>query len=300
MAFNLYFAGWGSKDADEYLRSKQAHRLLSWVNEGRVIDWWENDGLADRLFIDSGAFSVAHSGANVNIDNYICFIKSNPNILNWAELDVIPYPILNNETAKYCSDKSWENYVYMREHIDTTNILPLYHFGEPKNGLRRILNTEVCGELVSYIGVGGRHGVSVDEQIKYFNEVFTIIQESRNPHVKVHAFGITVPKILNNFPFYSADSTTWLQTAINGFILTEDLQTVMISDGTKFNKLNVQTMPKEAMCSVLQLVDKYGYDYFKLCSDYKVRLRFNIDIMLNWEKHYIYTGPKKFKSQKLF
>ena len=221
MPFNLYFAGWGSKDADEYLRSKKAHRLLSWVNERRVLEWWENDGLANKLFIDSGAFSVAHSGFNIDIDEYIRFIKDNSKIPNWAELDIIPYPILNTKTVQYSSLKSWENYLYMKKHINETNILPLYHFGEPKDALYRILNTPLNGKLVDYIGIGGRHGVSTNEQIKYFNEVFSVIQKSDNSKVKVHAFGITVPRILENFPFYSADSTTWLQTAINGMILTE-------------------------------------------------------------------------------
>lgn len=300
MSFNLYFAGWGSRDADEYLRKRKAHRLLSWVNEGRVINWWEADNLADRLFIDSGAFSVAHSGYNIELDDYIKFIKDNSSIPNWAELDVIPYPILNTQTAKQCSQKSWENYLYMKEHITETNILPLYHFGESKDGLRRILNTEINGEKASYIGIGGRHGVSTEEQIRYFHEVFTIIQASDNPNVRVHAFGITVPAILERFPFYSADSTTWLQVAINGGILTDDLQTIRISDGTTNDKTNVQTMPKEALNNVLPLIEKYGYDYKELCSDYKVRLRYNIDVMLNWEEHYTYKGPKNFKSRKLF
>ncbi len=300
MAFNLYFAGWGSKDADEYLRYKHAHRLLSWVNERRVIDWWKNDNLADKLFIDSGAFSVAHSGFDIDIDDYIKFIESNNDIPNWAELDIIPYPILNSTTAKQSSVKSWENYVYMRERVIETNILPLYHFGEPREGLYRILNTEINGELAPYIGIGGRHGVSTDEQIRYFNEVFTIIQSSNNPNVRVHAFGITVPKILESFPFYSADSTTWLQAAINGYILTEDLQTLMISDGTKSNKSNIQTMPREVLESILPTVEKHNYKYEELCRDYKVRLRYNIDIMLTWEKQYIYKGPRTFKSQKLF
>ncbi len=300
MAFNLYFAGWGSRDADEYLRSKKAHRLLSWVNERKVLGWWEDDNLADRLFIDSGAFSVAHSGLTIDINDYIKFINSHPNVLNWAELDVIPYPVLNNVTAQCSSLKSWENYVYMKKYISNTNILPLYHFGEPKSSLYRILNTEINGELAPYIGIGGRHGVSTDEQIRYFNEVFSVIKSSDNPGVKVHAFGITVPRILENFPFYSADSTTWLQAAINGSVLTEDLQMILISDGTKSAKSNIQSMHDDALGSLLPTIESYGYDFRELCADYKMRLRYNIDIMLHWEKHYKYKGQKTFKSQKLF
>lgn len=301
MAFNLYFAGWGSEDADIYLRKKCAHRLCSQVNERKVINWWKEADLSDRLFIDSGAFSVAHSDAVVDIDSYIAYINNNSTIPIWAELDVIPYPILNSVTAKYCSNESWKNYIYMRERVvPDCEILPLYHFGEPKSGLLRILNTPINGELVSYIGIGGRHGVSTEEQIRYFNEIFVLIQNSENPNVKVHAFGITVPKLLESFPFFSADSTTWLQSAINGSILTEDLQMLLISDGTRFNKSNIQSMPKEVLNKILPTIYKYGYTYEELCCDYKARLRYNIDIMLNWEQHYKYRGPKIFKSQKLF
>jgi hypothetical protein len=300
MPFNLYFAGWGSKEADEYLRKKKAHRLLSWANEQRVINWWQLDKLANNLFIDSGAFSVAHSGADINLDNYIANIKNNSDIGIWAELDIIPYPVLNSKTVKESSNKSWENYIYMKSNISDSTILPIYHFGEPREGLLRILNTPVNGKLSDYIGIGGRHGVSTEAQISYFKDVFNIIQHSDNPKVKVHAFGITVPRILENFPFFSADSTTWLQVAINGGILTEDLQTIRVSNNTTNDKTNLQTMPKEALYNVIPVIEKYGYSYDNLCKDYKERLCYNIDVMLNWEQHYTYKGPKEFKSQKLF
>lgn len=300
MAFNLYFAGWGSRDADEYLRSKKANRLLSWVNEGRVIDWWTASNLSDKLFIDSGAFSVAHSNKVIQIDDYVNYIKNHESVDTWAELDVIPYPVLNLETAKYCSEKSWENYVYMKKSLPNKTILPLYHFGEPESGLERILNTEVDGEKPTYIGIGGRHGVSTDAQIEYFHEVFCIIKQSSNPDVKVHAFGITVPRILEKFPFYSADSSTWVQVAISGSILTEDLQSVTISDGSIHRQGNIQHLPKEAADTMVSTVEKYGYNFQELCADYKKRLRYNIDVLLNWESNYVYKGPKQFVSNRLF
>lgn len=300
MAFKLFFAGWGSRDADEYLRSKQANRLLSWVNEGRVIDWWVKDGLPNNLLIDSGAFSVAHSNKSISIDDYVEYIKKHNPVNTWVELDVIPYPVLNNETAKYCSEKSWENYVYMKRTFPEKNILPLYHFGEPESGLERILNTEIDGKKVDYIGIGGRHGVSTDAQIEYFHEVFCTIQQSSNPNVKVHAFGITVPRILEKFPFYSADSSTWVQVAISGSILTDTLQAVTISNGSTHRTENIQNMPKEAVETILPSIEKYGYSYDELCDDYKKRLRYNIDVLLNWEANYMYKGPKQFISNRLF
>lgn len=301
MSFNLYFAGWGSKGADEYLRSKKAHRLLSWVNETRVLDWWINDNLSHRLFIDSGAYSVAHSNIKISVDDYIEFINNHKDIKVWAELDSIPFPKLTQQTTKFSCEKSWENYVYMRDKIPyDISILPVYHFGEPKSALLNILNTKVNGKKIDYIGIGGKHGVSTDLQIQYFNEIFTIIQNSNNPNVKVHGFGITIPKILNQFPFYSADSTTWLQVAISGGILTEDLRTIQISDGSRHMKDNIQNMNKSVLDTILPTIEKYGYTYEELCSDYKKRLLYNIDVMLNWESNYKYIGPETFKSHKLF
>lgn len=299
--FNLYFAGWGSKDADEYLQSLAANRLLSQANERRVINAWEASNVSHKLFIDSGAFSVAHAGKTVDIDDYIAYINSHPKIPIFVELDVIPFPVLNVTTAKECCEASWQNYLYMKQHVITDcTLLPLYHFGEPREALERILNTEVNGELANYIGIGGRHGVSTDAQCKYFNEVFTVIQNSKNPKVKVHAFGITVPKILESFPFYSADSTTWLQVAINGGIIRDDLSIVSISDNLRHKVGNVQNMHEDAYALIEDEVTARNYDFDKLCRDYKLRLRYNIDVMRDWAKNYTYKGPKIFKTSRLF
>lgn len=301
MSFNLYFAGWGSKYADAYLRSLKANRLLSQVNERRVIDWWAQDGVENKLFIDSGAFSVAHAGKVVDIDDYIDYINCHPNIPIFVELDVIPFPVLNSETARYCADESWKNYIYMKDRIFTDcKLLPLYHFGEPKDALLRILNTEVNGRKVGYIGIGGRHGVSTDEQCRYFDRVFATIQSSNNPKVKVHAFGITVPKILESFPFYSADSTTWVQVAINGSILCKDLSTIKVSNKSICDKDNIKSMPTAAIDALYSDVASKGYDLEKLCSDYNERLKYNIDVMREWANNYRYKGVKRFKSNTLF
>lgn len=287
MAFNLYFAGWGSKDADQYLRDKNALRLLSYYNEHGLIGQWWRAGLSERLFIDSGAFTVAHSGAQINIDKYIKFINEHPEIKIWAELDVIPYPVLNKETAIACSEASWENFNYMRERVTSDcKILPLYHYGEPESALERILNTKIDGKYVEYIGMGGRHGVKTPEQIEYFKRIWSIIKSSDNPNVKVHAFGVTVPSILTRFPFYSADSSTWVQAAINGAIVRKDLTLVTISDGQTHSPKHFKKMAEEAGDVIRKEVEAYGYTLEDLCAHYRKRLRYNIDVMYDWAQEY--------------
>lgn len=301
MGFNLYFAGQQAKEVDAYLQEKGALRLFSQVNERKGIQDWQADGHADKLFIDSGAFSVAHAGKTVDIDVYIDYINSNPDIPIFVELDVIPFPVLNTTTAKECCEASWQNYLYMKERVTSPcYLLPLYHFGEPKDALRRILNTEVNGKLPEYIGIGGRHGVATELQDKYFHEIFALIQKSDNPKVKVHAFGMTVIKLLEKFPFYSADSTTWLQLGINGNINTKSYGIVNVSERGKFNKENVNTFPEQAKKAVIDEIESYGYTLEQVSTDYKARLKFNIDTMLNWAQNYEYKGPASFVSNRLF
>lgn len=301
MSFNLYFAGQQAKEVDEYLQERQALRLFSQVNERKGIEDWRAGNYSDRLFIDSGAFSVAHNGKTVDIDQYIEYINNRPDIPIFVELDEIPFPVLNSTTAKQCSEGSWKNYLYMKERVTTDcYLLPLYHFGEPKEGLRRILNTEVNGKLPEYIGIGGRHGVSTKLQDKYFHEIFSIIQASKNPNVKVHAFGMTVLNLLEKYPFYSADSTTWLQLGINGNINTKSRGIVTISERGKHNKDNAANLPADVRQAVEKELAEYGYTFEEVATNYKARLKFNIDIMLEWAKNYQYKGKKSFVSRKLF
>lgn len=301
MAFNLYFAGQQAKEVDEYLQSKNALRLFSQVNERKRIEEWRESGHASKLFIDSGAFSVAHNGKTVDIDMYIDYINNRPDIPIFVELDVIPFPVLNTETAKQCCEASWQNYLYMKERVTSPCfLLPLYHFGEPKDALKRILNTEVNGKLPEYIGIGGRHGVSTDLQDKYFHEIFAIIQQSDNPKVKVHAFGMTVIKLLEKFPFYSADSTTWLQLGINGNILTKSYGILNVSERGKFNKDNVNAYSPELQDKVEEELREHGYTLEEVSTNYKARLKFNIDTLYEWAQNYQYKGPKSFISNRLF
>lgn len=301
MGFNLYFAGQQAKEVDEYLQERNALRLFSQVNERKGIEEWREGGHASKLFIDSGAFSVAHNGKTVDIDMYIDYINNHTDIPIFVELDVIPFPVLNTETAKKCCEASWQNYLYMKERVHHPGyLLPLYHFGEPKEALLRILNTEVNGKLPEYIGIGGRHGVSTDLQDKYFHEIFATIQKSKNPKVKVHAFGMTVIKLLEKFPFYSADSTTWLQLGINGNINTEACGIVNVSERGKYNKDNANAFPEHLKAVIEEEVAKNGYTLEQVSTDYKARLKYNIDTMLKWAENYQYKGPASFVSNRLF
>ena len=92
--FNLYFAG-SRQGNDEHIIKKKANRLYSYANDQAHIEKFCAESVRGPLLVDSGAFSVAHSGITVDIDAYIDYINLNPQIENFIELDVIPYPGLS-------------------------------------------------------------------------------------------------------------------------------------------------------------------------------------------------------------
>lgn len=299
MSINLHFAGNCSKESDQHLKDKNAYRLFSQLNERNALESWDNEDKGSYLIIDSGAFSVAHSKAVVDIDDYIQYIYEHPKVKVWVELDVIPFPILNNQTALESCNLSWMNYVYMKERLPpNTTVLPLYHFGEPEFALKRILNEEVDGKKADYIGVGGRHGVSTAEQIKYFDWVFDIVANSSNPNVKIHAFGITTRDILERFPFYSADSTAWIKAAAFGEImLRHSLQRITVSAETNKHSYNIAHMDKSVIDLVSFDANYFGYTLEQLVTDVGARRNYNIDALYEWSNTFTYKGKSNIKKR---
>jgi len=298
MSFNLYFAGSQSIGIDEYMMYKDVKRLFSYANECNALKQWNSDGFGPNLLCDSGAYSVAHQGIKVDIDEYINFINQNYTIANFIELDVIPYPTLTNDIAQECSDKSWNNYIYMKQRITSqANILPVYHFGESVECLQRILNTPINNKLADYICIGGIRG-TLDIQKQYYNYIFSVIKSSDNPDVKVHVLGMTVLNLLEQFPFYSADSTTWLQLGVNGNIITDN-GIIIMSDRQQNNKMHFNHCSKHLKQKVETEIITKGYTVQGLMSNYKERLKFNIDYLQDWAERYVYRGPSDFIDNSL-
>lgn len=297
MAFNLYFAG-SKQGNDEHILKNKGCRLFSYGNDRKDIKEYLEHKERGTLLIDSGAFSVAHSGITIDIDAYIEYINSHPEIEYFIELDKIPYPILNHETAEDTANVSWKNYLYMIERLnDWTKLLPVYHFGEDLKYFKRMLEFKKDGKHIPYICIGGRHGVSTQKQEEYFDTLFNEIKNSSNPNVKIHVLGMTVLSTLEKFPFYSADSTSYLQYAIYGSIMTK-YGGVNISNGNH-KKSNFKYLSKEEQLEILKEITDLGYTLEELQDSYLKRICFNIDYCIKWSNNYKYRPSKIFKN-KLF
>jgi hypothetical protein len=163
-----------------------------------------------KLFCDSGAFSAYHNNTEIKIGDYIEFIKRNlGNIETFANLDDIGNP-----------ENTWANQKILEE--AGLNPIPVYHLGEPEKFLHK------CMEY-PYFAVGGIASklTSAGSLQRYLDRVFLKICRKENdylPSHKVHGFGIATPKLLIRYPWYSADTTSWVQYGRYGIILIPRFQ----------------------------------------------------------------------------
>lgn len=307
--FQLYFAGSLNKVFEEDLKNKGAHRLASQLLDRAVIEGWisgRNEGRCKgHLLIDSGAFSAHTRNAEVDVDAYIEFLNSVDEYVHvFAQVDKIPGKFRQPKTPqelKEAPELSWKNYLYMRDKLNSPQkLLPIFHQGEDYKWLHNILEWRdpITGKQVEYMGISPANDQPVKEKIKFIDKCFAIIKKSSNPNIQTHAFGMTSLYVLEQYPFTSADSTSWLLNGANGSIMTK-FGSVLLSDKSLNNPSHIRKMPKAAQQEIQKYVEAKGYTMQKLATDYTDRIRFNIDYLLDWAKNYKYN-PSQVRRRSLF
>jgi len=187
-----------------------------------------------RFFLDSGAYSAWSKNAVVDLDEYCAFIRSNIDWLDvYACLDVIPGAPGRAATTKEreeAAGKSWENYLYMvNEGLDP---LPVYHYGEDQKWLVNMLEYG-C----QYIGIGGLVGIPSENRRLWLDRVFTVLtDDTGNPNIKTHGFGMTALPLIFRYPWHSVDSTSWIKASMTGMVyLPQVLNGEFVFDRTPMN-----------------------------------------------------------------
>lgn len=149
------------------------------------------------LFLDSGAFSAKTKGVEINLQEYIKFIKDNDDYIDhYANLDVIG-----------SAEKSFENQLTMEK--AGLHPIPCFHYGEPVEYLKRYI------DKYDYIALGGMvigSTTALTDWLDYIFAEFICDKKTFLPKVKVHGFGMTSLPLMLRYPWFSVDSTSWVLT----------------------------------------------------------------------------------------
>lgn len=152
----------------------------------------------ERILIDSGAHTF-HTAKNINFkqftENYADFIKKKDqsNIIGYFEMDI------DNRIG-------YKNVLKLRRILEEVSdkIIPVWH----KN--RGFKNFKKMCRNYNYVSISCLPIEGIPD-----TDLHRFVQVAHDNDCKIHGLGGTRDYILNNVPFDSVDSASWLFSAIN-------------------------------------------------------------------------------------
>lgn len=207
----IFFAGPESKCNWKILVEQGAKNILTsyyfYTKAYKKVPFKEfkaSFGDGGLVFMDSGGFSARKNDIQISIKEYAEFLRVNSNDITIAA---------NLDTNDF--DETMANQAYLEDAVKGLgiDILPVYHLSEYFSADKRELLDDWVKKY-NYIAIGGVAQVKVEKTklAEFLNYIFARTQDK----IKCHGFGITQMELVKKYPFYSVDSTTWLNGAIFG------------------------------------------------------------------------------------
>lgn len=194
----LFFAGTETLNFGKLLKTHNVENILQ---SAYYLEYRKkpNELNFKNALLDSGGFTAIVKNMPIDLKQYIDFINKN-DVKLAITLDVPDF----NQTV--------ENTYILKQHTNA-KILPVYHDSDFIDKAKRNIVEKYIADF-DYICIAGlnRKLLKLEEKMMMGNYVFSL---TRNK-IKVHGLAITNQKYNEAFPFYSIDSTTWLNPSMYG------------------------------------------------------------------------------------
>lgn len=170
--------------------------------------------------MDSGAFSAYTLGESIGLKAYCAWLKNHQRyIAHYAVLDDITSPArtMNNQRAMEGEGLA---------------PVPCFHYGEDPGWLKRYL------DKYDYLALGGMVPISTEQLVPWLDDLWGnyLTTADGRPRVRVHGFGLTTFSLIERYPWYSVDSSSWLYGGKAGFCFfwrpTGDVARVIVAENS--------------------------------------------------------------------
>ena len=195
-----FFAGSEQNPFNKMLSESPARRWMASLfflsKPPRLFDDKRKDKL---VIVDSGGFSARVAYKHIHIQDYIKFLDRFRHKSFYGKMFRCFNLDSHDLKESQANQKKLEKLGY--------NPIPVYHYSEYASDNRELLDDMVRD--YDYIGIGGVAGAGLNAAQKkaYLDYVFYRTQDK----VKVHGLGMSSIKPVDKYPYYSVDSSTWLQ-----------------------------------------------------------------------------------------
>ena len=222
-----------------------------------------------KIFLDSGAFTAFTLGKKIDIQAYCNYVKQNIDIIR-NEDGILMVSVLDDIADPL---GTWRN-VKTMEALGVKP-LPCFHQGEDEKYLEYYIQN------YEYITIGGLVGTSAKALTTWLDRLWGkyFVDGSGRPKLKVHGFGITSTMLVDRYPWHSLDSSSWVQGASFGFIITPDHRNITVSNKSKLRQMSgahATTLTEVEREYVLQMLESQGFTLERLAEKYVSRAAYNI------------------------
>lgn len=268
-------------DVERWMRSSVENYLESYhyIHSDRYIRPIRKD--QKRVFLDSGAFSAFSLGVTIDIGEYCDYIHEHA--------DIIEYASVLDSIGDW--EGTWKNQVEMERR--GVQPLPCFHYGEPLELLQHYV------ENYPYITLGGMVPISTGQLRIWLDDIWSryLTDDEGKPKLKVHGFGLTAFPLVLRYPWYSVDSSTWIQGAAHGSIfLPISMKQVQISARSGQRKVfgqHLDTFSPVEIKAVEKEIESFCCDPDRMRDNNYARWAWN-----SWAFPYA-VRDKKFESDRL-
>lgn len=238
-----------------------------YVGKQKFVDEMRADNA--KIFLDSGAFSAYTLGVSISVEDYCEYIKRNTDIIR-VEDGVVMASVLDGIGDPL---QTWRNQLEME--LRGAKPLPCFHAGEDERYLEWYVKN------YEYITLGGMVGSSTKQLCIWLDRIWDryLTDGSGRARIKVHGFGITAIPIMERYPWYSCDSSSWIQSAAFGSIVTPKYGPLNVSEKSPSRHdfgQHVTTLTAIEQDHVLQYIENQGFTYERLSSVYESRAAYNL------------------------
>jgi len=229
-----------------------------------------------KVFLDSGAFSAYTLGIEIPVEEYVRYIQDNIDIIR-VEDGVLMASVLDAIGDEH---KTYANQLQM-ESLGVTP-MPTFHSGEDTKYLDWYVHK------YGYLSLGGMVGAHPAQLEIWLDRMWNnhLLDGAGRPKTRVHGFGITSIPLMERYPWYSCDSSSWVQSAAFGVIIDSKFGAVQISSQSpsRHDKgQHLTTFTDIERAAVEARIRNKGYDPERLAEVPFSRFAYNILTYQDWE-----------------
>lgn len=247
----------------------------------------------EKVFLDSGAFSAHTLGAEIKLEDYCHYIKRNEDIIRNEDGELLCSVLDGIGDAQ----KTLDNQKLMEK--NGVRPLPCFHYGEDESYLEWYITN------YDYITLGGMVRKGSPQLVIWLDRIFDrhLLDGSGKPRVKVHGFGMTSVKLMERYPWWSCDSSSWIQSAAFGSVIIPGVGTISVSDKSPDRHTwgkHVSTLSDIERERVCEYFETRGFNNERLSTVYESRAAFNIGSFRELNERLDSNRVFKYTRQELF